>query len=73
MDYNPENHNAVFARIEQKLDSIQQSVKEIKENSSKLSDRVNVLENFKYYLVGFAAILSIFGSYIAKKFFGKDI
>ena len=40
MEYNPESHNAVFARIEQKLDSIQDSIKEVKENNTRLSQKM---------------------------------
>jgi hypothetical protein len=72
MEYNPESHNAVFARMEQKLDSIQESVKEIKVNNTTLEKRVSTLENFKFYLIGFASIIASMGAYAMNKLFGKD-
>jgi hypothetical protein len=72
MEYNPESHNAVFARMEQKLDSIQDSVKEIKVNNTTLEKRVSTLENFKFYLIGFASIIASVGAYAMNKVFGKD-
>lgn len=67
-EYNPESYNAVFARMEQKLDDIQNDVKEIKLDNSKLRERVISLENFKYYLVGFTSIISSFITLIIAKF-----
>jgi len=67
-EYNPESYNAVFARMEQKLDAIQNDVKEIKLDSSKLRERVISLENFKYYLIGFTSIISSFITLIIAKF-----
>ena len=72
MEYNPESHNAVFARMEQKLDSIQESVKEIKTDNAKLVDRVSALEHFKFYLIGFTSIIASMGAYVISKVFGKD-
>jgi|APGre2960657444_1045066.scaffolds.fasta_scaffold18069_3 hypothetical protein len=72
MEYNPESHNAVFARMEQKLDSIQESVKEIKVNNTTLEKRVSTLENFKFYLIGFTSIIASMGAYAMNKLFGKD-
>ncbi len=71
MEYNPESHNAVFARMEQKLDSIQESVKEIKVNNTTLEKRVSTLENFKFYLIGFTSIIASMGAYAMNKLFGK--
>jgi hypothetical protein len=72
MEYNPESHNAVFARMEQKLDSIQESVKEIKVNNTTLEKRVSTLENFKFYLIGFTSIIASMAAYAMNKLFGKD-
>lgn len=71
MEYNPESHNAVFARMEQKLDSIQESVKEIKVNNTTLEKRVSTLENFKFYLIGFTSIIASMGAYAMNKLLGK--
>lgn len=69
MEYNPESHNAMFARIEQKLDSIQESIKEEKVETSKLAVRVSVLEQFRFYLLGAVSLIGVVSSYIINKVF----
>jgi hypothetical protein len=58
-NYNPDSINAVLSRIEQKLEDIQDSLKETKDTNKNLEKRVSILENFKYYLVGFAAFFVV--------------
>lgn len=53
--YNPDSYNAVFARIEQKLEDISNDIKEIKKKEHYLEKRVSGLENYKYY---FSAIIA---------------
>lgn len=69
-DYNPESYNAMFSRIEQKLDDICDQLAEIKEDNKILRERISSLEHFKYYLMGVAAVFSFIGSYLISKIKG---
>jgi hypothetical protein len=66
-NYNPESYNAMFARIEQKLDDVSSDVKDIKLMNSDVEKRVGALENYKYY---FSAIVASF-TFIISWFWNK--
>lgn len=71
-NYNPDSINAVLSRIEQKLEDISTEIKEIKTSENSLEKRINILENFKYYLLGFAAFFILSVEYIRNLFTGKS-
>jgi len=58
-NYNPDSVNAVLSRIETKLEDISNELKDIKKTNSRLEGRVSLLEQFKYYLIGFSAFFVI--------------
>jgi|TARA_R110000796_G_scaffold241188_1_gene362500 hypothetical protein len=69
-NYNPDSVNAVLSRIETKLEDISSELKDIKKNNSRLESRVSLLEQFKYYLIGFSAFFVIGIDYL-RDFFKK--
>jgi len=71
-NYNPDSVNAVLSRIEQKLEDISTEIKEIKTSENSLEKRINILENFKYYLLGFAAFFMLSVEYVRNLFTGKS-
>ena len=71
-NYNPDSINAVLSRIEQKLEDISTEIKEIKTSENSLEKRINILENFKYYLLGFAAFFILSIEYVRNLFTGKS-
>jgi len=71
-NYNPDSVNAVLSRIEQKLEDISTEIKEIKTSENSLEKRINILENFKYYLLGFAAFFILSVEYVRNLFTGKS-
>ncbi len=71
-NYNPDSVNAVLSRIEQKLEDISTEIKEIKTSENSLEKRINILENFKYYLLGFAAFFILSVEYLRNLFTGKS-
>jgi|TARA_R110000787_G_scaffold103110_1_gene209441 hypothetical protein len=69
-NYNPDSVNAVLSRIETKLEDISSELKDIKKTNSRLEGRVSLLEQFKYYLIGFSAFFVI-GIEFLRDFFKK--
>lgn len=67
-NYNPDSINAVLSRIETKLEDISGELKEIKTSNSALEKRISILEQFKYYLVGFSAFLVLSIDYLRDLF-----
>lgn len=57
--YNPDSYNAVFARIEQKLEDISRDIKDVKKKEHYLEKRVSSLENYKYYFSAIIACISV--------------
>jgi len=68
-NYNPESYNAMFARIEQKLDDVSSDVKEIKQMNLEVEKRVGVLENYKYYFSAIIASFTVAASWFWNKTF----
>lgn len=69
-EYKPDSYDAVLSRMEAKLDVITADLKDIKENHKTLEKRISILENFKYYLMGMVAIVTIGAEYLFNKFKG---
>lgn len=67
-NYNPDSINAVLSRIETKLEDISGELKEIKTSNSALEKRISILEQFKYYLVGFSTFLVLSIDYLRDLF-----
>jgi hypothetical protein len=67
-EYKPDSYDAVLSRMDAKLDGIMVDLKEIKENHKTLEKRISVLENFKYYLMGIVAIITIGAEYLFNRF-----
>ena len=58
-NYNRDSHDAVFARIEQKLEDISSDIKDIKKTNFHLEKRVGILENYKYYFTAIVACCTV--------------
>jgi len=69
-EYKPDSYDAMLSRMEAKLDGITADLKDIKENHKTLENRISILENFKYYLMGMVAIATIGAEYLFNKFKG---
>ena len=71
-EYNSESYNAVLSRIETKLDAISEEMKsekvELREYKKSIYQRINTLENFKYYLMGAVGLASLIGSSVISWF-----
>jgi hypothetical protein len=65
--YNPDSYNAVFARIEQKLDDVSSDIKEIKKLNFHLEKRVGILENYKYYFSAIIATVTVAVTWVYNK------
>ena len=65
--YNPDSYNAVFARIEQKLDDVSSDIKEIKKLNFHLEKRVGILENYKYYFSAIIATVTVAVTWVCNK------
>jgi hypothetical protein len=70
VNYNPNDINAVLGGMSNQLDNIEKQVKEINEKIDKHNERLTVLENFRFLLLGAAAVISALSSYIISKFKG---
>lgn len=70
-EYRQNSYDAVFSRMEAKLDKISSDIVEMKENGKEVEKRVAALEFFRYYLAGIVAaggvIAGIIGDYISSK------
>ena len=71
-EHNPQAYDAVFARLEAKLDNITLHIVELKTTNSKLTDRVTALEGFKSYALGVTAVVTAGVTYLASKLIGSD-
>lgn len=58
-NYNPDSVNAVLSRMETKLDQINTTLTEAKQEDAALKKRIAALENFKYYLLGLSAFVIV--------------
>ena len=67
-EYRQNSYDAVFSRIEAKLDKISSDVTELKDSNKEVQKRVAALEFFRYYLAGIVAAVSVIGGYISAKF-----
>ena len=67
-EYRQNSYDAVFSRMEAKLDKISSDIIEMKENGKEVEKRVAALEFFRYYLAGIVAAVSVVGGYISAKF-----
>lgn len=63
-DFNQDSYNAKTATILAKLEELHTDVKEIRIESKDLQKRVISLENYRYFLAGGLALISISVSYI---------
>lgn len=52
-DYNPNSHDAVFARMEAKIDQLLEQVADVK-------PRVDALERFRWYIAGMSVAVAFF-------------
>lgn len=70
-EYRQNSYDAVFSRMEAKLDKISSDICEMKEGNKEIEKRVSALEFFRYYLAGIVAaggvIAGIIGDYISSK------
>lgn len=64
MSYNPSSQDAMFARILEKLDAQDHTLKEIKDQVYKTNGRVNELERDRWYQRGVVASIGIGVSYV---------
>jgi hypothetical protein len=56
-EYNPNSHDATFARMEAKLDQLLEQVRT-------LEPRVSVLEQFRWYLAGVSVALTLAAQFV---------
>jgi hypothetical protein len=70
-EYRQNSYDAVFSRMEAKLDKISSDISELKDNNKEVEKRVAALEFFRYYLAGIVAaggvVAGIIGDYISSK------
>ena len=66
-NYNRDSYNAVFARIEQKLEDISSDIKDIKKTNFHLEKRVGILENYKYYFSAIIATVTVAVTWVCNK------
>lgn len=57
-DYNPNDINAVFSRLETLLNAQAETLEEIKSNTAKLQERITKLEGWNWKQIGFIAGVS---------------
>lgn len=70
VNYNPNDINAVLGGMSNQLETITAQLKEINDKLDKHNERLSVLENFRFLLLGAAAVVSALSSYIISKFKG---
>ncbi len=70
-EYRQNSYDAVFSRMEAKLDKISSDISELKDNNKEVEKRVAALEFFRYYLAGIVAaagtMAGFIGDYISSK------
>ena len=67
--HNPNSYDALFGRLDEKLDSIAADIRDIKTTNADLSKRVTVLEGFRYYITGVATLCSSAITFVLSFFF----
>jgi len=71
-EHNPQAYDAVFARLEAKIDNIALHIVELKTASTKLNERVIALEGFKSYALGVTAVVAASVTYYISRIFNSD-
>jgi hypothetical protein len=66
-EYRQNSYDAVFSRMEAKLDKISSDISEIKEQNKETEKRVAALEFFRYYLAGIVAAGGAVAGYVSSK------
>lgn len=70
-EYRENSYDAVFSRMEAKLDKISSDISELKDNNKEVEKRVAALEFFRYYLAGIVAaagaMAGFIGDYLSSK------
>jgi hypothetical protein len=66
-DYRHNIFDAVFSRMEAKLDKMSSDISEMKEQSKEVEKRVAALEFFRYYLAGIVAAGGAVAGYFSSK------
>jgi hypothetical protein len=66
-EYRQNSYDAVFSRMESKLDKISSDISEMKEQSKEVEKRVAALEFFRYYLAGIVAAGGAVAGYVSSK------
>ena len=66
-EYRQNSYDAVFSRMEAKLDKISSDVIELKDNNKEVQKRVAALEFFRYYLAGIVAAGGAVAGYVSSK------
>ena len=66
-EYRQYSYDAVFSRMEAKLDKISSDIVEMKENGKEVEKRVAALEFFRYYLAGIVAAGGALAGYFSSK------
>jgi hypothetical protein len=66
-EYRQNSYDAVFSRIEAKLDKISSDVTELKDSNKEVQKRVAALEFFRYYLAGIVAAGGAVAGYVSFK------
>ncbi len=66
-EYRQNSYDAVFSRMEAKLDKISSDIVEMKENGKEVAKRVAAIECFRYYLAGIVAAGGALAGYFSSK------
>jgi hypothetical protein len=66
-EYRQNSYDAVFSRMEAKLDKISSDISEMKEKSKEVEKRIAALEFFRYYLAGIVAAGGAVAGYVSSK------
>ena len=66
-EYRQNSYDAVFSRMEAKLDKISSDITEVKEQNKEVEKRVAALEFFRYYLAGIVAAGGAVAGYFSSK------
>jgi hypothetical protein len=66
-EYRQNSYDAVFSRMEAKLDKISSDISEMKDQSKEVEKRVAALEFFRYYLAGIVAAGGAVAGYVSSK------
>lgn len=72
LNYNPNDLHAVISAINTKIDALSLKMDNMEKKLDANSERLTVLENFRYLLMGGAMVVSGIISYLAQKFWGHS-